>query len=57
MDFAFDAAKSAKNTRERGLPIDRVVELDWGRAVAFADDRFADGEDRILQSQPDRGLP
>ena len=46
MKLEFDAAKSAKNARERGLPFELVAELDWATAYAEEDTRFAYPERR-----------
>ncbi len=55
MEIAFDAKKSAKNERERGLPFALVAELDWDKAHAFPDERNDYGEERIIAIAPLRG--
>jgi uncharacterized DUF497 family protein len=44
-----------KNGRERGLPFERVADLDWDRAVAFEDGRFDYGETRMIALAPLKG--
>lgn len=48
MNIEFDPDKSAKNDKERGLPFQRVPELDWDRAVIVPDHRKDYGEERLL---------
>ena len=52
MEIEFDPEKSARNDRERGLPFDQAAELEWDRAVAFADDRQDYGERRFIALVP-----
>ena len=46
MKLVFDPAKSAKNELERGLPFERVVEMDWVNAYAEEDTRYPYPEKR-----------
>ncbi len=39
MEIEFDKAKSEQNARNRGLPFDMVVKLDWHSAVVWLDAR------------------
>ena len=39
MRIDFDLAKSAKNSRERGLPFERAAEFDWDGATFAEDER------------------
>lgn len=55
MEIEFDPNKSAKNDKERGLPFERATELEWDRALAFADDRRDYGEQRIVVLAPMQG--
>ena len=55
MEFEFDPDKSAKNARERGLPFELAAELELQRAIAFVDDRFMHGEERLRAFAPLRG--
>ncbi len=52
MEIEFDLGKSARNDKERGLPFERAAELDWNKAVAYADDRQDYGERRIIALAP-----
>lgn len=47
MDIGYDPGKSARNVRERGLPFDDVVWLDWSTAIERQDDRRDYGEIRF----------
>jgi hypothetical protein len=47
MQLSFDPAKSAKNIAERGLPFDRVADLEWETAVLIEDTRKDYGERRV----------
>ncbi|HTQ15570.1 MAG TPA: BrnT family toxin [Rhizomicrobium sp.] len=47
MDFEWDAAKSAKNLRERGLPFDAGMALFDGPTLEARDGRLDYGETRI----------
>jgi uncharacterized protein (DUF4415 family) len=47
--------KSAKNERDRGLPFELAVELEWHKAHAFVDGRRDYGEERIIALAPMRG--
>jgi len=40
MEFVWDPDKSAKNAKERGLPFDRTIELDWS-AAQIIETRYA----------------
>lgn len=44
----FDPAKNEKNIRERGLPFERVAEIDFNTALVFADNRHEYGEIRYI---------
>jgi hypothetical protein len=46
--ITFDAAKSARNERQRGLPFDRVERFDFARARYAIDDRRDYGETRYV---------
>lgn len=46
MNIEFDAAKSARNTRERGLPFDMARRFDFDTAVIRLDTRHDYGEPR-----------
>jgi uncharacterized DUF497 family protein len=46
MKIEFDPAKSAKNERERGLPFELVVQVDWVGSYTEEDVRFAYPERR-----------
>ena len=47
MRLTFDPVKNARNVAERGLPFERVAEIDWG-TVALEDDTRTDyGERRV----------
>ena len=47
MKITYDPKKSAKNIVERGLPFERVADLDWSSAVVIEDDRRDYGERRF----------
>jgi uncharacterized DUF497 family protein len=44
----FDAAKSAKNARERGLPFELVARFEWEAATFEEDARFSYPEARFI---------
>ncbi len=46
MNIEFDAAKSARNAKERGLPFDMAAKLDFDTAVIKPDIRRNYGEPR-----------
>lgn len=48
MKIEFDAAKSARNEKERGLPFSLVAELDWQTALVSEDDRREYPERRFV---------
>ena len=48
MKIEFDAAKSERNARERGLPFERVADFDWEGALYREDDRQAYPEPRFV---------
>ncbi len=52
MEIEFDPAKSAKNHRDRGLPFERVAELEWVDAYIYADTRRDYGEVRLIALVP-----
>lgn len=47
-DISFDPAKSQRNEVERGLPFERVQELEWGSSLVREDMRKNYGERRFL---------
>ena len=47
MKITFDPKKNADNIRDRQLPFDDVVELDWSSAVIIEDVRKDYGERRF----------
>jgi uncharacterized DUF497 family protein len=47
MRITFDPAKNARNVAERGLPFERVADLEWETAVYEEDTRRDYGERRI----------
>lgn len=48
MEIEFDPAKSARNTAERDLPFEKVVEFDFATALIWDDDRFDYPERRVI---------
>lgn len=48
MRIDYDATKNETNIRQRGLPFDRVAELDWESALVGRDRRRDYGEDRLV---------
>lgn len=48
MRIEFDASKSDRNERERGLPFDRASEFDFDSAKLWLDTRMAYAEQRWL---------
>ena len=48
MVLEFDPEKSARNAIERGLPFDRVNDIDWSSVIVFEDARTDYGELRLL---------
>jgi uncharacterized protein len=46
LQFIFDFAKSARDAAERGLPFDRVADMDWKNAYIVEDTRRDWGEPR-----------
>ena len=55
MEIVFDPEKSAQNERERGLPFERVAELDWSKAHTVLDNRHDYGEQRMIAVAPLNG--
>jgi uncharacterized DUF497 family protein len=51
----FDAAKSARNAKERGLSFELAVDLDWDAAHTIEDQRQSYGETRYLAYAPMKG--
>ena len=47
MQVTFDPAKNARNIVERGLPFERVAEIDWETALSQEDTRRDYGERRV----------
>ena len=47
MRITFDPAKNERNIAERGLPFQRVAELEWETAIAVEDTRHDYGEVRL----------
>ena len=52
MRITFNPAKNDRNIAERGLPFERVAELDWLAAVAVEDTRRDYGEQRVRVLAP-----
>lgn len=48
MEIGFEPAKSARNAAERGLPLDKAAEFDFGTALVLVDDRRDYGETRYV---------
>ena len=48
MEITFDSAKSARNTRERGLCFERAAEFDFATAKVWQDTRKPYPEARLL---------
>ncbi len=48
MEIHFDAAKNARNIRERGLSFERAVEFDFETAAVATDARYGYGETRYV---------
>lgn len=44
----FDPEKSERNKKERGLPFENAIRIDWETAVYYKDNRFNYSEDRII---------
>jgi uncharacterized DUF497 family protein len=51
----FEAAKSARNAKERGLSFELAVDLDWDAAHTIEDQRQSYGETRYLAYAPMKG--
>ncbi len=47
MRITFDPAKNARNIAERGLPFERVADLEWETTVIAVDVRKDYGEERL----------
>lgn len=47
MEIEFDAEKSARNERERGMSFSDVTRFEWEEALVVADDRRDYGEQRF----------
>ena len=45
--FDFDPEKSARNERERGITFERIVDMDFEKAIAIEDTRKDYGERRL----------
>jgi uncharacterized DUF497 family protein len=52
MRFEWDAEKSLRNARERGLPFDLVERMDWTRALTLPDLRRDYREQRFAALAP-----
>lgn len=52
MKIEYDPDKNDKNLEERGLPFDKVFDLEWELAVTFPDDRKDYGERRMIAFVP-----
>jgi uncharacterized DUF497 family protein len=52
MRFEWDAEKSLRNARERGLPFEMAERMDWATAVSVLDARRAYGEARFSVMAP-----
>ena len=48
MKIDFDPIKNEKNIRERGIPFERVAEVDFNTALVFPDTRKEYGETRYI---------
>jgi uncharacterized protein len=48
MRYRWDAAKSRRNVRERGLPFEMARRMFEGPTVELIDDRFDYGEERVI---------
>ncbi len=48
MKIDFDAEKSHKNSRDRGLPFDRALDFDWETALYSEDIRYPYPERRFV---------
>ena len=55
MKIEFEAAKSARNAKERGLSFELAVDLDWDAAHTIEDQRQSYGETRYLAYAPMKG--
>lgn len=47
MRITFDPPRNARNIAERGLPFERVADLEWATALAVEDKRHDYGETRL----------
>ncbi len=52
VEIEFDAAKNAANIRKHGMPLSLAAQLDWERAIVWADRRFAYSEERMAALLP-----
>lgn len=52
MRIEFDPEKSLRNERERGLPFEMVIRLEWEKAIIATDSRKEYGEDRKVAMVP-----
>ncbi len=48
MKISFDLNKSDKNTHERGLPFENVIDFDWESAIYYEDNRYIYPEKRFV---------
>ena len=55
MEIEFDPAKSARNEKQRGLPFEMVIELEWDKALIADDSRNEYGEIRKVAFVPREG--
>ncbi|MEJ8850984.1 BrnT family toxin [Variovorax rhizosphaerae] len=56
MRFEFDPAKDASNQEKHGLSLALASVLDWDQAMVWVDERFEDGELRMIALAPDTGI-
>lgn len=52
MDYEWDAAKGARNVRERGIPFEWIGLLDWERTLVMVDNRRDYPETRYVGIGP-----
>jgi uncharacterized DUF497 family protein len=52
MRVEFDPAKDLVNQAKHGVSLAIAVELDWGAALVWVDDRFEYGETRMIALAP-----
>lgn len=52
MRFEFDPTKDAANREKHGVSLAGAVELDWGAALVWVDDRLDYNEPRMIALAP-----